>query len=88
MAVQDLDGILGYIAHDNPTAAISFVERLKENCHTLAQFPLLGTPRNSLAEGLRVFSVNNYAIYYRPEGDSMRIERVLHGARDADSLFE
>ncbi len=88
MAVQDLDGILEYIAHDNPTAAIAFVKQLKEKCHALAQFPLLGAPRDSLAEGLRVFSVNNYAIYYRPEGDSIHIERVLHGARNVDSLFE
>lgn len=87
MAVQDLDGILDYIARDNPTAAVSFVEILREKCNTLARFPLLGASREQLVEGLRVFSVGNYVIYYRPEGDTVRIERVLHGARDADSLL-
>ena len=87
MAVEDLDGILEYIARDNPPAAIRFVETLKEKCHTLARFPLLGASRDQLVEGLRVFSVGNYAIYYRPEADTARIERVLHGARDADALF-
>ncbi len=87
MAVEDLDGILEYIARDNPAAAVRFVETLKEKCNTLARFPLLGASRDQLAERLRVFSVGNYAIYYRPEGESLRIERVLHGARDADTLF-
>ena len=88
LAVKDLDGILEYISQDNPTAATSFVELLKEKCQLLAQFPLLGAPRNSLAKGLRVFSVSNYVIYYRLEGNSIRIERVMHGARDMDSLIE
>jgi len=38
MAVEDLDGILEYIARDNPPAAIRFVETLKEKCNTLARF--------------------------------------------------
>lgn len=87
MAVQDLNGILDYIARDNVVAAISFVETLKDKCRSLARFPLLGASREQLAEGLRVFSVGNYVIYYRPEGQSVRVERVLHGARDADALF-
>jgi toxin ParE1/3/4 len=60
---------------------------LKEKCTTLARFPLLGASRDRLAKGLRVFSVGNYVIYYRPEAATVRIQRVLHGARDADALF-
>lgn len=87
MAVEDLDGIVEYIARDNPPAAARFVEALREKCYTLARFPLLGTTREGLIRGLRAFSVGNYVIYYRPEEDTVRVERVLHGARDADSLF-
>ncbi len=87
MAVEDLDGILEYIARDNSAAAVRFVETLKEKCNTLVRFPLLGASREELAKRLRMFSVGNYVIYYRPEGETVRIERVLHGARDADSLF-
>ncbi|MHC4181587.1 MAG: type II toxin-antitoxin system RelE/ParE family toxin [Planctomycetota bacterium] len=87
MAVEDLEGILDYITRDNPPAAIRFVETLKEKCNTLARFPLLGASRDQLVEGLRVYSAGNYAIYYRPEADTVRIERILHGARDADALF-
>lgn len=65
---------------------MAFVETLQERCHTLARFPLLGSSREELAPGLRMFSVGNYVIYYRPQIGGVRIERVLHGARDADAL--
>jgi toxin ParE1/3/4 len=87
LAVADLEGILEYIARDKPRAAMTFVEMLKEKCHILARFPLPGSSREELAPGLRMFPVGNYVIYYRPEGDGARVERVLHGARDADALL-
>ena len=87
LAVEDLERILEYIGRDNPPVANRFVETLKEKCNTLARFPLLGASREQLARGLRVFAVDNYAIYYSLENDTVRIERVLHGARDADSLL-
>lgn len=87
LAVADLEGILEYIARDKPTAAVAFVETVKDKCYTLARFPLLGASREALIPGLRMFPVGNYVIYYRPEGGSVRIERILHGARDADSLL-
>ena len=61
-AKRDLDGILDYIARDNPTAALRFVDSLRDKCRTLAQYPLLGAARENLAKGLRVFSVGNYGI--------------------------
>jgi toxin ParE1/3/4 len=66
---------------------MTFVEKLKDTCHTLARFPLLGASREELVPGLRMFAVGNYVIYYRPQTDGVRLERVLHGARDADALF-
>lgn len=87
LAAEDLDGIFEYIARDKPRAAIAFVDTLKEKCRTLARFPLLGASREGLIPGLRMFPVGNYVIYYRTESGGVRIERVLPGARDADSLF-
>jgi toxin ParE1/3/4 len=60
---------------------------LKEKCYTLAQFPLLGASRAELLPNLRMFPVGNYVVYYRSEGDGVRIERVLHGAQDTDALL-
>lgn len=87
LAADDLEQILNYIAQDNPRAASAFVQTLREKCQQLARFPFLGAARGELADGLRVFPVGNYVIYYRPERQTVRIERVLHGARDSDSLM-
>ncbi len=87
LAIMDLNDILEYIARDKPLAAVRFVEKLEEQCRMLARFPLIGASREGLLPGLRVFPVGNYVIYYSPQGDTVRIERVLHGVRDADSLF-
>jgi toxin ParE1/3/4 len=84
-AVADLDSILDYIARDKPGAATAFVRQLREKCRTLAQFPLLGESRDELVPTLRAFAVGSYVIYYRPLPDGVRIERVLHGSRDADA---
>lgn len=86
-AFSDLDELLEYIARDKPDAAAKFVAKLKEKCRLLARFPELGAPRVELMPTLRVFSVGNYAIYYRPLETSIRVERVLHAARDVDVFF-
>jgi len=87
-AIEDLEGILDHIAEDNPTRATSFVSALKDQCRTIASYPGMGAKREHLARKLRVFPIGNYGIYYRPVENGVRIERVLHAARDVDSLFE
>ena len=88
LAVRDLEDILVYIARDSRDAAARFIETLKDKCVTLSRFPLLGARRDHFVDGLRVFAVGNYAIYYRIEHEVVRIERVLHGARDISALFD
>jgi toxin ParE1/3/4 len=88
LAVGDLEQIFDYTARDKPAAAERFVRTLREKCEMLSRFPLIGTPRDHLAPGLRAFSIGRYVIYYRPEADTVRIERVLHGARDIGRLWQ
>jgi toxin ParE1/3/4 len=59
LVISDLEQILDYIAQDKPGAAEKFVETLREKCETLARFPLIGTPREHLAAGLRAFPVGS-----------------------------
>ena len=49
--------------------------------------PLLGRLCPELAPNLRSFPVGNYVIFYRPIDNGIEVARVLHGARDIDSLF-
>jgi toxin ParE1/3/4 len=81
-AVEDLEETLTYISRDKPIAALNFVSKLKEKCRMLAQFPELGMRRDDITAGILVFAVAGYGIYYRQLGNLVRIERVLHGARD------
>lgn len=86
-SLADLKGITAYIAQDKPRTAQHFVARLKDKCHFLATTPYAGTARDDLSPGLRAFSVGNYVVYFRPTDTGVRVERVLHGAIDADALF-
>lgn len=38
--------------------------------------------------GIRSRLYGNYLIFYRPDDAEVRIVRVLHGARDYDSLLD
>ena len=86
-SVEDLEEILDFIAGDNPCRAINLVATLREQCEALTAFPGLGARRDNLAQGLRVFPVGNFGIYYHTTETGVRIERILHAARDVDALF-
>jgi toxin ParE1/3/4 len=54
----------------------------------LANAPKAGREREELEAGLRSFVEGSYIIFYRIVSGSIEIVRVLHGARDIESLFE
>jgi toxin ParE1/3/4 len=87
-AKNDLKEIWNYIADYSEERADSSLRILDEKMQTLAQFPLMGKERAEILDGLRSFPVNNYVIFYRPINNGIEVIRVLHGARDIESLFE
>ncbi|NMG08316.1 type II toxin-antitoxin system RelE/ParE family toxin [Brasilonema sp. UFV-L1] len=87
-AKNDLKELWNYIADFSEERADSYLRMLDEKMQTLAQFPLMGKECAELLEGLRSFPVNNYVIFYRPIDNGIEVIRVLHGARDIESLFE
>ncbi|ESY67651.1 hypothetical protein X743_26620 [Mesorhizobium sp. LNHC252B00] len=42
----------------------------------------------SLWPGLRSIAFQRYVILYTADGDDVRIERILHGARDIPTILE
>jgi len=44
--------------------------------------------REELAPGVQSFPFGRYVIFYHALGDAIEIVRVLHGARDIESIFE
>ncbi len=83
-ARSDLIDIALYIAQDNQARALSFVDELAAHCRRLGQHPGIGSVRPQLGAGIRVIPHGRYLIFYRQQGDELRVERILHGARDVD----
>lgn len=71
-----------FIAQDNPTRALTFVDELEGKCHVLGISPGVGTARPELGEGICMLPYARYLIFYRPVNKALRIERFMHGARD------
>ena len=87
-ARKDLKDIIAYIYKDNPTAARLLRDKFNKTFRLLAKEPFMGERRTEIAVTLRSFSVGNYVIYFRPVREGVEIIRVLHGARDTETLFD
>ena len=88
LAEADLEEIGDYIARDSREGALSFVRELRDACALAAKRPSLYRRREDLAPGIRSIVRGRYLTLFRelPELDAVRIERVLHGARDIGRL--
>ncbi|MER9295417.1 type II toxin-antitoxin system RelE/ParE family toxin [Mesorhizobium sp. M0621] len=87
-AAQDVEEIGDYILAENPAAARRFIAALRERCGRIANAPRGGVPQLSLWPGLRSIAFQRYVIFYTADGDDVRIERILHGARDIPAILE
>lgn len=84
---QDLLDIGDHIARDSRGNARGFVVKLTEQCQRIGHAPLAYPGREDLAPGLRMAPMGAYVVFFRVLGDLVRVERVLHGARDLPALF-
>ena len=86
-AVVDLREIGDWIAKDNPRRALGFIAELREHASKIGHAPLSFPSREDLAPDLRMAVHRPYLIFFRVDADVIRVERVLHGARDLRELF-
>jgi toxin ParE1/3/4 len=93
-AYRDLVDIASHIGQDSLEAAERFLQAAETTFDRLAESPEIGTLcpfKNPLAANIRVWPVrrfNSYLVFYRPEPKGIYVARVMHGARDWQSLFE
>jgi len=87
-AAEDMAEIWAYIAEDNPDRADALAAAIDRQFRALDRHPSMGRARPELWTGLRSFPVGNYVIFYLPRSRGIEVVRVLHGARDLDSLFQ
>lgn len=81
-ADADLVEIASFIARDNVPLAVTFIDELEAACTRLVDFHHAGASRSDLRADLRSMSHGSYVIFYSVLEKVIRIERILHGARD------
>ena len=87
LAKQELKEINRYIARFNSNAARRLINRIKQQCKLLADFPEMGQKCDELEPDLRSFPVENYMIFYRSIDHGVQIVRVISGYRDLEMIF-
>ncbi len=93
-ADSDLDDQAEYLAREaSLETAQRFYDAARTTFEKIARMSGIGEPRESAnprLAGLRVWRVEGFEkhmIFYRRTGDGIDIVRVLHGARDIDSIL-
>ena len=87
-AEDDLIAIGRYIARGNVNTALQFIEKIETTCNeTICRHPEIGTRRDELLTGLRLFPFYKFLIYYRLQDDYVEIVRILHSSRDVVEVF-
>jgi len=81
-AIDDLALLRDFIAARNPAAARGVLARIFETAARLKSFPALGQPGRVPGTREIVVSGTPYFMAYRVEDQIVRIDRVLHGARE------
>ena len=86
-ALADLEDVADFIARDNPGRALTFIEELERKARAVVRAPKAYPPRPSLGPDLRLAVHRKYNIYFRVAEHGIDIVRVLHSARDVESIF-
>jgi toxin ParE1/3/4 len=87
-AANDLVRIGRFIALNNPAAAQKVSHRLSHVMGVvLSSHPEVGTRRDDVRPGLRVFVVEDHVVCYRLTGSARWVLRIVHGAQDFTRLL-
>jgi len=81
-AQSDLENIGDYIARDNPARALTFLDEPRAACFAIAGKPEAYPIQPELGPSIRRAVHCRYLIFYSALPSEVRIERILHGARD------
>lgn len=92
-ALHDMESIYNYIAEELlvPDTALGQYNRIAEAINSLSQMPerrriLESEPERS--RGLRKLRVDNYAVFYFIDEESVVVTNVLYGASDIESRLK
>jgi toxin ParE1/3/4 len=86
-AEEDLQEIWARIAEHSLVSADKVMAQIMECCDLLDSSPRIGERCEQYAPGLRRFTVGWYVIFYLETDVGIQVARILHGARDIDSIL-
>ena len=92
-AENDLSKIGDYFDERDDTLSQRFYRQFMKTVQILATSPTLGERcrfHNPKTKGMRVWQVDgfsNYLIFYRSKDSVLQILRVIHGARNYETIF-
>ncbi len=90
-AEADLEEIVNYIGSSegfaNPTLARTMLSEIRLKCRTLARNPKAYQLKPEFGPDVRRAMCRRYLILFRELEGEIRIERILHGARDVASIM-
>ena len=89
-AENDLDEIFDYIMMDNPSAAVSMLEKFNHSISQLAFNPELGVVSKDdrlKKMGYRILIIGKYLVFYVLKANTVQIRRIIHGARQYNFLL-
>ena len=88
IAEQDIDEIVSYITHENPSAALKLLDAMFEAMDMLAENPMVGHKREDLTDKpVRFWPVKWHYLIVYTNCSPVEIVRVLSGYRDILSLL-
>jgi toxin ParE1/3/4 len=88
-AREDLAEIWSIIAEARDQRTADDVHRrILEACRLKAEFPETGRIRDDIAPGVRSVVIRPYVAFFRPQGGTILVLRILHGRRDIDRIME
>ena len=87
-ALVDLEGIWQYyLGIAGPDTAEVIVSEIAQTASLLADYPLAGRVRDEVRPKLRSIVAAPYVLFYRVQGTTPQIVRVLDGRQDTDNIF-
>ncbi len=87
-ASEDLNQIWDYLAEVDVRRADRVLAGIEDAIRKIVKRPGMGHYRPDLtSKRLRFYLVSPYLIVYQPDTKPLQVRRVLHGARDAETLL-
>jgi toxin ParE1/3/4 len=80
--------ILNWLFDERPGREDKFIEAIEKVAHRLCVFPESGVSIQDVMVGFRMVPVWDYLLFYSIQSDHIRLERLIHGARDLRAALE